>query len=252
MADRGGWIDPPLPPLFFRNEMIQRMVLSIKTIAACQNRCSFCPVIPWMEELKGFETSLDDIKNLVYYSVAAGYHFKRIIFSGGEPLLWKHLKTAANIINLSGITQSLYFYTNALKVDKDYLPEFRVICSLFDKAVVSQYDNNEENVKLIKSSGIPNIIVMNREKYYITPKNPIPDSLPADCGCQAFGMVGNKITLCSFQDHMISYQNWNRNKFQDQEVEIGENFLSKFENVNPFIREMCAYCIGNIKVKNEL
>lgn len=239
-----------LPLRVFGNDMIQKMVLSIKTTASCQNSCSFCPVVPWMEKNKGFETSIKDINDLIYYTKNSGYHFKRIILSGGEPLLWNYIKECLWLLKHSGISDDLYMYTNALAVNENNIEEFKEICELLDGVNVSKYDNNHENIDLILAENITNITIIKREKYYDITEKPIKNSLPADCGCKAFGMIGNIITLCSFQNHMIEYKGWDLEDYKDQMVELGENYLEPFENTNPFTREMCSYCIGNLKVKN--
>jgi len=205
-----------------------------------------------MDAKKGWETSLQDIEDLIHYSEISEYHFKRIIFSGGEPLLWSNLEYSIKLIKRSRISDDLYMYTNALAVNKHNIDWFKNICSLLDGVIVSKYENNKENIDLILKENIPNVSIINRDRFYILPKEPIENTLPADCRCAAFGMIGDIITLCSFQDHMIYYQGWNPNDFKDQTVKIGENYLDKFENVNPFERVMCSYCFGNMKVKNEL
>ena len=229
--------------------MIQKMVLSIKTTAACQLHCSFCPVVPWMKSREGWQTTLQDITDLIYYTQKAGYHYKRIIYSGGEPLLWDHLKKAAKLIKESGITDDTFMYTNGLSVTEKSLPEFKEICGLIDNVGVSSYSENQDNIKLILAENIPNVSIIKRERYFEIQEKPVLNSFPANCGCKALGMIGNKITLCSFQDHLIAYKKWNPEDFKDQTVLLKENYLKPFEVMNPFIRDMCAYCIGNLKVK---
>ncbi|MEA2036287.1 MAG: radical SAM protein [Nanoarchaeota archaeon] len=228
------------------------MVLSIKTTAKCQNRCSFCPVVHWMDAKKGWETSLQNIKDLIKYSKFSDYTFKRIIFSGGEPLLWKHLLVAAKLIRESGITVDTVAYTNALAVNKDNMAWFKSICDAIDGIRISKYENNHENIDLILKENIHNVKIVDRPEYYEVSDKPIPKSLPADCGCPAFGMVGDTITLCSFQDHMIYYQGWNPEDFRDQETKLAEYYLDKFEELNPFTRKMCAFCYGNYKTRKHL
>ena len=114
---------------------------------------------------------------------------------------------------------------------------------------ISSYSENKDNIELILAENIPNVSIIKRERYFDIQEKPVLNSFPANCGCKALGMIGNKITLCSFQDHLIAYKKWNPEDFKDQTVLLKENYLKPFEVMNPFIRDMCAYCFGNLKVK---
>jgi hypothetical protein len=226
-------------------------VLSIKTTAKCQNSCEWCPVIPWMKEMDGFETTIDNIKDLITWSRFSGYQWDKIIFSGGEPLLWPDLKEAARLIQESGIANSLAMYTNALRVDKEYLPEFRAIASYMDTVIISSYPNNQEQIDMIILADIPRVAAYSRPQYYKIPEHPVADSLPAKCGCEGYAMIGDKITLCSFQDHMIAYKGWDMRSFDYETSRLGPNFLEKLSEMDRTNRYMCQFCFGNTIVSEQ-
>jgi hypothetical protein len=221
------------------------MILTIKTTAKCQNSCEWCIVVPWMEQNPGFETTIENIKDLIKWSNYSDYQWNRIIFSGGEPLLWPHLKDALRLIRESGITDALYMYTNAMRVDKEYLPEFKAIASYFDTVIISSYPNNQDQIDLIMAAKIPCILPYSRPRFFKSPDGPVPNSIPAVCGCSAYGMEGDKITLCGVQDHLIIYKGWDLEDYSGERTKLGPNFLEELSKMDRTVRQICQYCFGN-------
>jgi hypothetical protein len=203
-----------------------------------------------MEQNAGFETSIENIEDLIRWSYYSDYQWDRIIFSGGEPLLWDDLKEAARLIRESGVADALYMYTNAMRVDKEYLPKFRVIASYMDTVIISSYPNNQDQIDLIMAAKIPNILPYSRPNFFKTPDGPVPDSFPAVCSCSAYGMIGDKITLCGVQDHLIAYKGWDLEDYNGEASKLGPNFLEKLSKMDRTARQICQYCFGNTLVSD--
>lgn len=229
--------------------MKHRMGLSIKVTSDCEKLCSWCPVKSWMNSNKGYHLSLDHVRDLVKYSKESGYHWQFIMFSGGEPMLWENIIEGSRIIKESGITNQLITYTNAMIADRD-LDKVVSVSRNVDVIKISVYDYNDTQVRKI-ATNIENVILINRSYFFKMPDEPVENSLPADCGCSAYGMIGNRISLCSFMEFMIAYRGWDIEQFKREFTHLKPNFLSDFDGINPFDRPMCSLCYGNMKVQKK-
>jgi len=227
--------------------LFHRMGLSIKVTSECQQICSWCPVKPWMNANPGYHLSMKNVNDLIKYSKESGYHWQFIMFSGGEPMLWKNIVPAAKAINESGITDGIISYTNAMTADKD-LEKIKAVAENVSMIKISVYDYNDDQVRKLCVEIPEKVRLINRAYFNTIPDDPIPDSLPAECACSAYGMIGNRITLCSFMEFMVGYKGWDIKDFSESFTTLKPNFLDDLKDKNPFRQQMCAYCFGNNKV----
>jgi hypothetical protein len=223
------------------------MGLSIKVTSECEKLCSWCPVLPWMDANPGYHLAMAAIEDLIKYSKSACYHWNFIMFSGGEPMRWRNIVAAAKLLKRSHITDQIITYTNAM-TDIEKVKE---VSRYVDTIKVSAYDYNKPQVSKLLSE-VKNATRITRLYFKKIADERIPDSLPADCTCSAYGMIGNRITLCSFMEFMIAYKGWDIKDFEDEVSILGPNFLDKLKKKDPFAREMCAYCFGNSKVDSQV
>ena len=216
--------------------------LSIKTTSLCNLRCKHCSVIPWMDAVPNWHTSLDEIKRLI--EACKDITFTHIFLSGGEPLLWKNIVEGSRLIKQSGITGSLVLFTNGMGIsDPDKLKEIRKNVDVFR---VAKYTRNSEAIERIKEV-IKDVVIVDRTKHTVSPNKPVPNSLPAKCVCSAYSMVQGMIEICGPARTIIHRLDW---EFDDPElsVPIESGFLEKLKKVDKFNKEWCKYCIANEKV----
>lgn len=219
----------------------RRMYLSIKTTAACQKLCNgWCVVKPWMRKHRGEETSLENIKALIRHSLDSGYCYERILFSGGEPFLWSHIGEAARMLKDSGISKEVVTYTNGLEIDT-----VNALAHLFDTVLVSLYPYNKEQAARLKLLH-KNVEIIKRPRFYGIPPGPIGGSLPAKCGCSAYGMFKDHVTLCSAQEFVYPYLG--KPTPDNEVVRLGPGYLESLADINPYNRPICQQCFGNAHV----
>jgi hypothetical protein len=214
-----------------------------------------------------FHTSIEQINNLIVYSKESGYHWEYILLSGGEPLLWKNLLPGAKLIYESGICSRLVVLTNGLAINPATLNLLGKLFHYIHEFRISRYHNNSENIRLaqeyfgeFKNDYIePQLSVVDRTEHMIPPDKPVPDSLPAECTCKAFSMVGGEIHLCG--PAWTIYCRF-PTKFEKAKTEmsayIADNdilwYRSDYEEMEKlkYNREYCRYCISNAKVARTL
>lgn len=228
--------------------------LSIKTTSLCNLRCKHCSVIPWMDANPNWHTSLEDIEKLIKYSRDAGYMFDFLLLSGGEPLLWKNVVEGTKLIKQAGIMYSLVFLTNGIALFDDLDKVFEII-SYVNVFRIARYERNTEIIKrfleVIRDKPFSHkVMIEDRKDHFISPTEPIPNSLPAECFCDAYAMSNGCIDICGPSRCIAHRQGWNLNDSPEMSTPISENFLDYFKNEDRFNKKWCQYCIANKKVSS--
>ena len=219
--------------------------LAIKTTSACQGKCGDCSVRAWMKAYPGYQTPIEDIEKLIKYSTEAGYKYRSIHLTGGEPLLWDNLETVTKLLVNSRITEKFIMYTNSLNHKR--LTVETMEC--FDCVQVSKYYGNEKEADEFKARFPERVRVHDYFKRPFPPDKPVPDSLPASCHCQGFSLNHGMVDICGpartiiirlgLADKLIS-------------VPLQKNFLTPLLAAERENQNWCRYCIGNNKVSQRV
>jgi len=221
---------------------MKELGLSIKTTSVCQRQCKNCTVKSWMKANPDFHTSFEQIENLIKYSKMSGYHFEYILLSGGEPLCWSNVHEGTRLLYESGICSRLVLLTNGLAITTHTLGILQSIISRVHEFRISRYHDNAENIRLaqeyfgeLKNSYGNNVLnVVDRQEHMIPPDKPVPDSLPAECGCKAYAMVGDVIDYCGPARTIAHKLGWAMIKAAKIDK---PNFLDDFGKL--MIRDIC-------------
>ncbi|HUT64035.1 MAG TPA: radical SAM protein, partial [Anaerolineae bacterium] len=183
---------------------MKKLELSIKTTSLCNRMCKHCTVRPWMKANPNFHTSIEQIDNLIKYSKESNYHWEYILLSGGEPLLWHNVLTGTKLLYESGICSRLILLTNGLAITTNTLSKIQKIMENVHEFRISRYKDNSENIKLAEEYfgklrnkyDMPVLNVVDRGEHLIPPEEPVADSLPTECTCKAYAMVGDYMDYC--------------------------------------------------------
>ena len=234
-----------------------RPAVSIKTTSVCQATCDACIARQWMSESAGFHMSLEDLEDFVRYSSDAGYVYRYIILSGGEPLLWQNLREGVELLHKAGLTKQLKLFTNGLAIQESRLDLIDHVLKHLTVLRVSTYEGNEENVDLLKSSfpDARNIRLYRGADRVVSPAiedapKPVPGSVPAACACPNFSVIGGRIFLCSGSHFVIGSLGWDPEAFPYIETEVGPDFLSAFQGIDRLSQPFCQFCVSNKLVRS--
>ena len=123
-----------------------------------------------------YQMSLDELAYFLSVCEKFDYKFKFII-SGGEPLMWKNLKSGLKMLRDSKVCQNIVLYSNGINiqvVDEETI-------SLCDTFRISRYQYNTSNINNIKSK-FPQLVVVDRKQHWKVPLEPVENVFPEDCG----------------------------------------------------------------------
>lgn len=211
----------------------------------CDGGCSWCGVKDWMRQNKGYQCPIEDIEKFIKYSQDAGYFWKDIVYTGGEPFLWDYIKDATIMLRESGVVGTIKTYTNGLWIDnKKELIEIR---KYFDDIIVSKYPFNHAECDIAR--GICS--VLDRQDFVEHADHNFPDAIPAICGCRAYGLFNGTISLCTSMPFLAAIYGWDYTKLPGV-TKLQPNFLDHIDDSNVVNREICTWCFGNKRISKQL
>lgn len=231
-------------------------IISIKTTSLCQLRCKNCFVVKWMNKYPSFHWSIGSVKNFINATHKSGYHFKIVLLSGGEPLLWKNIIEGTRLIKQSGITDCVKILTNSVAVTEKNIGWFSDVIENIDNVRISRYIGNDRSIEIIKQI-FPNderIHISDKTEFLIQTDQPIPDSTPAVCHCDYPTVFGDNIDVCGGM-RFLSLNN--RIKVDpSMVVKIRTKYLDYFSSKEcmekKLNQEACKYCMVNKNVIDKL
>jgi organic radical activating enzyme len=231
--------------------------LSIITHAVCNLSCEHCSVMPWMMKYgKDYEMTMENVKNFVFWTKKSGYFFERICLTGGEPLLWDNIIDKLKIIVAEKgiIYKELNIQTNLLKLTEANIGWFKDILALVDGVRVSMYLYNNKAVDIslnkLTSAESEKISYVERSDAFMKRLlEPVPDSLPAICGCPDYNLYGDGVDICGGgRPIATSMGKTIEEDYPYYHAKIDRvNYLDQLNSYSQFKQEFCQYCVVNTK-----
>jgi len=225
--------------------------ISIKTTARCQAGCPHCSVALWMRYNKGWEASIDSIRDFVKYSISSEYTFAHVSLSGGEPLLWSNLLSACKIIKEAGITTNLSILTNGIRIlsNPDILFPLLDYVNFINIAV---YTGTEKIIDVVREQypGISKITCRRVYAHTVLPIKVLEGVLPAICSCDYYGLEDDRVYVCAPVKTLEYFPGISGKTFSGVSSKIGTNFLEPLKSVDRFNQVYCKICIANLRVAN--
>lgn len=197
-----------------------------------------------MEANKGYHMTLSDVGEFIIHSRISGYTFKEITLGGGEPLLWIWLLAGAALLKDSGIAESICVITNGLLIGPSTHKRIARLSDCVDRIRISRYIGNEDNIKYA-TVNFPKVQVSPQIHRPVTPNQPVPDSLPADCICRGRGYAHGKVSVCTPAKSMGLVT-------PDHETRPKKGFLSHFDNIERTNQPWCQVCVGNKNIYDRI
>jgi hypothetical protein len=217
------------------------MDVTFLTTAFCNGHCKACSVRPWMNANKGYQMSMKEVSEFVFYSKKSGYKFGFLGFAGGEPLLWKHLVDAAKVVHGSGIADKIQVITNGLAI-KDRPKSIIEVLNEYATIKVSRYVDNAEEVKYI-TDNFDDVLVADCTKRGVTPVQFIEGTLPADCMCQGIGYTQGTVTPCGPVRSMGCLK---------RGMPLMKHFLNLYNASDTIKQPCCQACVANKKIHKHI
>ena len=185
-----------------------------------------------------YQMSMTTIGEFVRFSGLAGYHFKRIAITGGEPLLWDNLEKAGALLRAAGLADTVTLWTNACDVAR-----LRRVAPIFDAIQVSEYPGHAWRCDdLPKKARVRRV-----ETHRVNPMVAVADSLPAECTCQGYYLFMGRVWPCGGMVHVSCRMGWSLDALS---VPLGPDYLDTLDGnmvtrANP---RWCERCGSNRRV----
>ncbi len=213
--------------------------MKITTTAACTMRCRGCSVEAWRGEFPQFDMTLEQVVALV--AALGDERVGELIVSGGEPMLWKPLPDAVEM--LRPLCDRIIMFSNGT-VHPD--GAFVRATSFMDEVRVSVFPGNAANVEKLRSWSRCKVRGKKKGKFWLRPDAPVVGSLPADCRCPHIEICGDRAYACSLVQH---------NAIEDGNAvpegmvaDVSPGFVERLNRGGAVEMPMCARCVGNKRI----
>lgn len=216
--------------------------MSIYTTSKCNLDCKECIMGGLMKDKPRLALTLEQLTRFLKVSESSGYLFE-IVFTGGEPLLWRHFRASLPILRQSPAVEKITLFTNALHIE----PLDEVTVSMLDSIRISEYSNNTLNIQTLLKRWPNKVSIVDRTEFYENPREAAPVTGSADCMNDEMILIGDEIYACP-HSLAISLAN-NLPGVYSKPVEPnfirGVGLLKRSQS-----KSVCKYCISNRKVRN--
>jgi hypothetical protein len=190
--------------------------------------------------------SLNDFEKFLECSRKSNYTINELVLSGGEPVLWKNIIPALEMIKKYSNIEKTILFTNGTKlISNDIVKNVdKIILSVYGKSnrtVMSQMKkfciNNKTDLKIKR-----------KNRFWPWPNNKLDNTLPGKCVCAYYSVLGDEVAICGQIFELEKRFNLDLSKFK---TKVCDNYLDKL-NYKLGSFDACQYCIENRKVQDIL
>lgn len=229
--------------------------ISLMVTTDCQANCEHCCQSAWRKHNPGYHMSLDELRSFIDYTKQSEYIYDLIIISGGEPFLWDNIFEGIQLLRLSGIAREISIFSNGLALEKFNPTDFNFIYQMVNSIRVTNLGFNSKLFLQFKNwlSLRKKFYFIDYSNFFIIPDNPVPNSLPADCGCPHFSFTQGKLNICTLALD-IYYRLSDKSNIHDKPFgfPLCKNYLDNIISQRTFSYNICLYCISNNNVRSQL
>lgn len=218
--------------------------LEVMVTGRCNKSCEFCSQATFNRDYCRWDAPVELIEKICRRTLENGMRYEYIQFSGGEPLLWKNIDEACDIIGKSDAFHRIRVNTNCVEKDK--------LFSLLDHYQIQQvyadtFNADPEAVAKLRKF-YPDKAILDHIPHKPLPKSPIDGTLPAACHCDRPCVIGNSVYPCgNFYEH-ITRLGKNIEDYKDYFCSLDDDWVEFFRGVDKFNMDICRYCLANGKV----
>jgi len=149
----------------------------------CNKRCRYCSTRPIGKLFPKYEMGIEDVNEFISALMRDDVYLRWVGFTGGEPLIWKHLLHAAKMLKESGRVQKIDVFTNGRLLykykteDLSYIDNIRVSVTPDNTKYIYNWHKRRLGSKLT-------MVTKNRFAVYpnrIIGGSPLPVRCCSDC-----------------------------------------------------------------------
>jgi len=215
--------------------------LTVYVTGACPYTCPECNQAEYRASHADYFMPLDEIDELIERTRALGHCWRRVLWAGGEPLLWPHLEEGTVRLKESGVAAEVHLITagpDPVRLDAAF--------ELFDKVRVSLHPTNRAHVEEIRRRR-PDVPIND------VPHRPLPrrfdlSTIPAPaCWAAALALVDRRVYWCSNCWPIMRRFGLEEAAYPELSRSIDDDFLDHFRRLGPCRHEhlICSACVAN-------
>lgn len=220
--------------------------LSLWSTSRCNLKCPFCCAKYLQNQIPNYEMSMEEVNYIIQSSKDRNIVYEMILFGGGEPTVWTHLKEATEAFYNSGVTKNITLISNGTNPEKIFEINHMLCCY-----AISATQCSVKQLAVFKKSG--HKILYNNSPHRQLFYEPLDGVLPAIC-CTRKNYLGNKTNHTTYVNGKIYYCCWAPHLdemigglTEDLYCNFEDDFITKFAN-KKYDKEICRYCYCNDKV----
>lgn len=213
---------------------------------ACNRRCPQCSQRSLMRADPGYSMTLREVERFIECTRCSGYpKFKSLILSGGEPLLWPHLASAARLLKKAEIARQINVFSNGLAAEKVTDAVMESISTLR----LSRYKDNEQAVgRLIRAYGHKIAVVDRRRHRAIPARLQGEEVLPARCGCEGYALYDGRVFGCPLIPATALEFGFSIDDFPEAVCDLQPGYIEILSRFPRTRHTLCRGCVGNFNI----
>jgi len=193
--------------------------------------------------------SMGHVRRFLRISEGSGYRWS-VVLSGGEPLLWRHIRDAVTALHASPSVEFIRMFSNGGPYVDRRRDEMDQYLQLVDRIGIPNYGWNVDAAAEMKRrlgsrvSFLPHL----RPKFYARPDRPIMEALPEVCSCRALVLDGDVLSRCPGVRTISAQCGWDFERAGDANVGIlfPETVAAvRRPHDRGFAAKFCTICPGN-------
>ena len=218
--------------------------MELMVTGRCNKSCEHCSQATFNRDHRNWDASPALVKKLCERANENGGRYDWIQFSGGEPLLWKHLDEACDIIRGSGAFGRIRVNSNCVAGDT----LFRMLdAGKIDVVYADTFNADPEAVARLRAD-YPGRYILDDIPHKPLPTEAHDGVLPAACHCDRPSVMGENVYPCgNFYEH-ITRLGRNIADYGAYFTTLDDDWISFFRGVDKFNMDICRYCLANGKV----
>ncbi len=223
------------------NWLVPNAAMTLFVTSRCNMQCNECSVAGLRGRDPAYSMPMEEVALFVALTRRAGYRFRVIVLSGGEPTLWPHLRGACRFIRESGIANRIKILTNGSCAEA-ITPD---LVEVVDDIVISVH-NTHHRAEQIARKFPGTVRIADRTTHYAQPTGPMDGVLPAKCVC-GFGyfLYASTVGLCPMQLTVMPITGaW------PHIMPLRGRYLDELMNVDRYRQPACRVCVSNERVRD--
>lgn len=203
----------------------------ISTTKTCNLRCPRCYLRGLPASKKNYFMTQDQFFRVMLRLIEQNIPVDWMIFTGGEPTLWPHLRWAIDFAK-QHLDCRVRVITNAIDRNAEDYGDADVVA-------ISHYGglNRLDILRLRQQLGKKKVKVQSVVHLPWPFQKTTPNSIPALCGCTFLTFHGDKAYPCGSTGGQET----------DDGVSVEEDFYDIFMRGNPWMNDLCKKCLANRK-----